>query len=128
MRNQKRLLFVSLFVLALVTPSFAQGPDLSGHWEGGIHRGSSTGNVKLDLQIAGSVITGTLYDPSGQTLQIRDGKVAQNGFTFDVTGDQHGQPKPLHFVGNLQNGVIHMHTAGNGATHGPDLTLQRHLK
>lgn len=128
MRNQKRLLFVSLFVLALVPPTFAQGTDLAGHWEGAIHRGSLTGKMNLDLQIAGPVFTGTLYDPSGQTLQIRNGKVVQNGFAFDVTANQHGQPKPLHFVGNLQNGVIHMHTTVNGATDGPELTFQRHVK
>ncbi len=128
MQNQTRLPFVSLLMLAVVPSVFAQSTDLAGHWEGNIHRGSSIGKINLDLQIAGSVVTGSLNDPSGQTLQIRNWKVERDGFAFDVTGKQHGQPKPLHFVGNLQNSVVHLHTTGNGAVDGPKLTLQRHVK
>ena len=87
-------------VLAVAVFGFAQGDDISGKWMATMQRGGRNGNFVMNLQVDGNKLTGTLSDPSGQNLQIEDGKVENNKLTFDTVAQERGHSKSIHFFGD----------------------------
>jgi hypothetical protein len=68
----------------------------------------------MDLNVSGQELTGTISDPSGQTLQIKNGKIEGNELTFDVTAREHGGTKNVHFFGQVEGDLITLHNESNG--------------
>lgn len=115
---------IGLVILALPALTLAQGRDLNGQWTGALSKGDKSGTATLDLRTSGRSISGTLSDPSGQVLTIHNGRLDGNHFTFDVTANEHGHPKDLHFVGQVESNDIKLHTV-MGQKSGPTIVFER---
>ena len=110
---------ISLLTLAVL----AQESNLNGQWTATLKRGSRTGTATLTLSVSGTEVTGTLSDPSGQLLQLQNGKLEGGQLTFDVTGREHGGSKNIHFFGEVGGDSITMQNESNGK---PDQTIVFH--
>jgi hypothetical protein len=76
------------------------------------------------LHEAGTGTTGTLGDPGGQTMQIRNWKHNGDEISFDVSAQEHGHSKNIHFVGQVLVGSIQVHGV-YGEQNGPTFVLHR---
>lgn len=112
---------ISILVLALL--AFAQGKDLSGRWTAMLKKGKS-GTATMNVNVSGLEMAGTLSDPSGQTLQIENGKIEGNQLTFDVTAREHGGTKSIHFFGQVADDLITLHNESHGMP-GQTMTFHR---
>ena len=111
-------------ILVLGTSVSGQDNNLAGHWIGTITRGDRSGTVALDLTPSAGKTAGILSDPSGQVMKIRNFKLDGNRLTFDAWAKEHGQPNELHFVGNVENSEIKLHSDTGGKS-GRTIVFQR---
>ena len=114
MERMLKVLASATLVLVLEVFAFAQIGDPSGSWKATLTRGDRTGVAVLNLKVAGNQVTGTLSDPSGQTLQIKNGEIERAQLTFDVSASEHGGTKNIHFYGQVTADTITLHNESNG--------------
>lgn len=121
----KRMLTVGVLCCGSLVPgALGQTQDVSGHWTGTINRGDRSGTVVIDLKTSGSEMTGSLSGPGGQVSQIRDWKRDGNQVTFTISAKEHGHAKELHFVGDVADNELRVHTV-QGKGDGPTIVLHR---
>lgn len=115
MKGMLKVLAIALcLALAVAVLGAAQPEDVSGTWTATMRRGGKTGNFVMTLQAAGDQLTGTLHDPSGQTMQIENGKLEGNRLTFDAAAQEHGHSKTIHFSGDIADYAITLRNESNG--------------
>jgi hypothetical protein len=124
MKAISKMLVGMLGISFLAVAVSAQTKNPSGVWTAALERGGRTGVFTLNLQVSGNRVTGTLNDPSGQVLQIENGRLEENQLSFDVSAREHGGTKPIHFVGDVEEGVITLHNTSRGKE-GRTITLHR---
>lgn len=101
-------------VLAVAILGFAPIDEVSGKWTATMERGGHTGTFLMNLQVDGDKLTGTLDDPSGQTLDIDNGKVEGDHLIFDAAAQDDGRSKIIHFAGDVANDEITLRNVSNG--------------
>jgi len=104
----------TLTMVTLAAFGFAQANDPSGRWTATLQRGDATGVAEMTLKVAGNHVTGTLSEPSGQTLQIENGVIESSQLNFDCSAGEHGGTKRIHFFGQVTADVITLHNESNG--------------
>ena len=104
----------TLTIVILALSAFAQENASSGRWTATLTKGDGTGTANLNMSISGTVVTGTLGDPSGQVWQIENGRLEGDQLTFDVTAREHGSTKNIHFFGQVADGLITLHNESHG--------------
>jgi len=105
---------VSLAMLILAMFVLAQVSDPSGRWTATLQRDDRTGVATINLKADGTHVTGTLSEPSGQTLQIENGTLEGGQLNFDCSAQEHGGTKRIHFFGQVTNDAITLHNQSNG--------------
>ena len=114
MKRMLQVLAIVLWpVLAVTVLSFAQGENVSGKWTATTERGGKTGTFVMTLQVADNEVSGTLHDPSGQTIQIENGKLDGTQLTFEAAAQEHGHSKTIHFAGDIANDAIKLRNESN---------------
>jgi hypothetical protein len=101
-------------VLAVAILGFAPNDDVSGKWTATMQRGDQTGNFVMNLQVEGDRLTGTLDDPSGQILDIDNGKVEGDHLIFDAAAQDEGRSKIIHFAGVVADDQLTLRNVSNG--------------
>jgi hypothetical protein len=102
---------VPLLIAAL---AFAQTNDPSGRWMATLERGEATGQAVMTLTVVRNRVTGTLREPSGQTLEIQSGKIEGRKISFDASAREHGGEKRIHFFGDVSDDAITLQNQSNG--------------
>jgi hypothetical protein len=88
----KRRLFQMLLGAACFMLVMAMFEDLNGKWTGVINTPDGQAlNATYDFKVVGETLTGTAESEAG-VLDIENGKVAGDDFTFSVTVDGTGYP------------------------------------
>jgi len=98
----------------LVIDAFGEEGTLSGHWTATLKRGDRTGTATMNVVVSRNQVTGALSEPSGQTLQIENGKIEGAQLTFDVWARERGGTKPIHFFGQVADDVITLNNESRG--------------
>jgi len=111
-------------VLVLEVFALAQVDDPSGRWKATLSRGDRTGVAVMTLKVAGNQVAGTLSEPSGQTLEIENGRIEDGRLVFDASASEQGGTKNIHFFGQLKAGEITLHNESNGKQ-GMTMTFHR---
>jgi hypothetical protein len=103
----------TLAVLILTVSAFAQGDNPSGRWTAPLQRGDRSGVAVINLEVTGNHVTGTLSDPSGQTLQMENGVFEGGQLSFECFAREHGGWKRIRFFGQVTNDAITLHNESN---------------
>lgn len=101
-------------ILVLGALASAQDSNLAGHWTGTVRKGDRSGTMVLDLTASERKIGGALSDPSGQITKIENFKLDGRHFSFDTWVKEHGQPKEMHMVGEVEKDEIKLHREREG--------------
>jgi len=101
-------------VLAVAILGFVPYDDISGKWTAAMQRGDRTGNFVMNLQVEGDKLTGTLDDPSGQILDIDNGKVEGEHLSFDAAAQDEGRSKIIHFAGDVASDQLTLQNVSHG--------------
>jgi len=94
--------------------AFAEVNDFNGRWTATATRGNKTAIVVIELNVNAEHVTGTLHDPSGQILQIQNGKVERQHLTFDASAQEHRRSKIIHFDAEMAGDAITLRNESNG--------------
>jgi uncharacterized protein involved in outer membrane biogenesis len=119
-----KVLASATLVLVLEVFALAQVDDPSGRWKATLARGDRTGVAVMTLKVEGTQVIGTLSEPSGQTLEIENGKLEEGRLTFDASASEHGGTKNIHFFGQVTAGEITLHNESDG-NQGMTMTFHR---
>ncbi|RKR83723.1 hypothetical protein BDD43_3937 [Mucilaginibacter gracilis] len=87
----KRRIFTTVAFVCCFTICLAVVADLSGKWTGSLKTPNGDFALNYNFTLSGDKVTGTAETPQG-TINITDGKVTGNDFTFNV--DVNGMPVP----------------------------------
>jgi len=91
----KRKVFITGALLCVVTVALAAIADLSGKWKGSLKDPDGNNhNFHLVFKADGDKLTGTAQ-AEGDPLNIQEGKITGNDFTFKVT-DPEGNVIPVY--------------------------------
>jgi hypothetical protein len=94
----------ALLTLALAVGAFAA--DVSGKWTAEVKgRQGQTREVTMNFKADGSTLTGTISGPGGDTA-IKDGKVAGDTITFNVTREFQGNSVKINYTGKVDGNSI----------------------
>ena len=124
MERMLKVLASTTLVLVLEVFALAQVDDPSGRWKATLSRGDRTGVAVMTLKVAGNQVAGTLSEPSGQTLEIENGRIEDGRLVFDASAGDHGGTKNIHFFGQVTAGEITLHNESNGKQ-GMTMTFHR---
>jgi hypothetical protein len=105
---------LTALILAGLGIAQAQSADPSGRWTATLQRGDATGVAVINLKVDGNRATGTLSDPSGQTLEMENGVFEGGKLSFNCSASEHGGTKNIHFFGQVTNDAITLHNESNG--------------
>ena len=114
MERMLKVFASTTLVLVLEVFALAQVDDPSGRWKATLTRSDRTGVAVMTLKVQGTQVTGTLSEPSGQTLEIENGKIEDGRLTFDASASEHGGTKNIHFFGQVTAEEITLHNESNG--------------
>jgi hypothetical protein len=78
----KRFLLALTFASALTTSAAAQ--SIAGTWDAAMNTPGGVRNFKIDFQVSGDTLTGTVHRPNGETVPLR-GTVKGKAVTFSYT-------------------------------------------
>jgi hypothetical protein len=127
MEMEKLLKFIVYPILTLPILSgfgFGQADDPSGRWTATLERGDRTGVAVINLKVEGNRVTGTLSDPSGQTMEMENGVIEGGQLSFDCRAREHGDTKRIHFSGQIRNDAITLRNESHGKQ-GRTMTFHR---
>src|SRR5688500_17497705 len=97
--NPRRLflpLFLSLWAFALNVQAAA--PDVSGSWKWDFERNGETREIAMKLKQDASKVSGTVTGPDGNTTEIREGKITEDGkLTFLLQIERDGNTMKINF-------------------------------
>ena len=124
MERMLKVLASATLVLVLEVFALAQVDDPSGRWKATLSRGDRTGVAVMTLKVAGNQVAGTLSEPSGQTLEIENGRIEDGRLTFDASASEHGGTKNIHFFGQVTAEEITLRNESNGKQ-GMTMTFHR---
>ena len=102
----------ALFTLALAVSAFAA--DVTGKWTAEVKgRGGQTREVTMNFKVDGSTLTGTISGPGGD-IAIKDGKVADDTITFNVTREFQGNSMKINYTGKVDGTTINFKSEREG--------------
>ena len=87
---------VLAFLFAAV-PAFAA--DVDGKWSGNISTPGGDFPAQFEFKADGTSLTGTTLGPDGMSVNIKDGKIDGDTFTFMVSFDFGGMPLDIAYSG-----------------------------
>ena len=93
---------------------FAQADDPSGRRTAALQPGDRSGVAVINLKVEGNRVTGTLSDPSGQTMEMENGVIEGGQLSFDCPAREHGDTKRIHFSAQNTNDAIRLHNESHG--------------
>jgi hypothetical protein len=121
----KKLLFVSVIVLALTVAAFAA--DVSGKWtyEQAGRGGGNPVTVTVTLKASGSTLTGTVVRPGRNgtmEAQITDGKVDGDKISFKTSQEYGGNTMVTEYSGTLSGDELKLKITRPGRDGNPMTT------
>jgi hypothetical protein len=124
----RRLLFVGAILLAGALAVMA-ADSISGKWkyEQPGRAGGSPTVITLDLKVAGGVVTGTMLQPGrggaeATPVEIKNGKVTGDSFSFDVVREGMGGPQTTKYEGVAAGGELKLKITRPGRDGTPTTT------
>jgi|SRR5579872_1380867 len=81
----KKLLCICAALAITFTAAAAMAADLTGTWNASAETPNGTFQLTFTFKQDGAALTGTVQGPQGDPLEITNGKVDGNKFTFDVS-------------------------------------------
>lgn len=96
-------MFLATFVLA-AAPAFAA--DIDGTWNGGIETPDGSLPVSFTFKADGATLTGTTTGPDGAVVELKEGKIDGDKFSFNMTIDFGGMPFTMSYTGELKDGAV----------------------
>jgi hypothetical protein len=101
--------FLRVFTLfTLAATAFAAPPDVSGKWKWNFERSGESLEIVMNLKQEGSKITGKITAPEGRELEVREGKVSDDGkvaFNTKIDRDD-GSVMQIDFSGKAAGDTI----------------------
>jgi hypothetical protein len=98
-------LFVSLSIALL--NAHAAPPDVSGSWKWTFDRGGDPREISMKLQQDGGKVAGTITGPDGNSVDIREGKIADDGkIAFVLHIERDGSTMKVNFEGIAKSDTI----------------------
>jgi hypothetical protein len=103
------------FVFLLVASAALFGADIDGKWKSEMKRPSRDGSGEItitmvyDLKADGSKLTGSIAmnSPMGErTMEIKDGKIDGNKFSFTTTFDTPNGSMTTKYEGTVEAGTL----------------------
>jgi hypothetical protein len=121
----KKLLFVSVIVLALTVAAFAA--DVSGKWtyEQAGRGGGNPVTVTVTLKASGGTLTGTVVRPGrngNMESQITDGKVDGDNVSFKTSMEMGGNTMVTEYSGTLSGDELKLKITRPGRDGNPMTT------
>ena len=141
----RKLLFVGAILLAGALAVMA-ADNISGKWTfeqvgrgGGGGGGGTPRIVTLDLKVAGTVLTGTILQPMGgrgrggdaaaappapTPVEIKNGKVTGDSFSFDVVRTTQNGESTTKYEGIAEGGTLKLKVTAPGRGGGDPTTTE----
>jgi hypothetical protein len=101
MNPHRLILSLVLSLCAIGVPSLqAALPDLSGAWKWNFERDGETREILMKIKQEDTKVTGTVRGPDGNEVEIRDGRIAEDGkLTFVLNIERDGNTMKINFDG-----------------------------
>ena len=104
--NPLRLIFALLLSLGSV-PTQAAPPVVGGDWKWTMQRQGEAREITMKLKQDGSKIGGVIAGPDGREVEIREGKISDDGrLTFAIQFERDGNTMKIDFEGKAANNTI----------------------
>jgi hypothetical protein len=103
--------FQILCAIGLLSTALAAPPDVSGKWKWIYERNGEALNIEMDLKQEGSKLSGKVLAPEGRQMEVRDGKVSEDGvLSFYINLERDSGPLKISFNGKAIGDSINGHT------------------
>lgn len=128
----RKLLFVGAILLAGALVVMA-ADNITGKWTyEQVGRGGGGGTpriITLDLKVAGTVLTGTMLQPGRggaepTPVEIKNGKVTGDSFTFDVVRTTQNGEMTTKYEGSAAGGTLKLKVTAPGRGGGDPTTTE----
>jgi hypothetical protein len=104
----------------------AAGADPSGLWSGSMTgRDGNQREVSFRFAADGPRLTGSMLGPTGNEIEISDGKVQGEEVTFKVVLNWNGRPAALLYRGRLTGGELRLKMQRVGAPRAIEMLLKK---
>ncbi|MBZ2178176.1 MAG: hypothetical protein ACK58M_06470 [Acidobacteriota bacterium] len=104
----------------------AAGADPSGIWSGSMTgRDGNQREVSFRFAADGPRLTGSMLGPTGNEIEISDGKVQGEEVTFKVVLNWNGRPAALLYRGRLTGGELRLKMQRVGAPRAIEMLLKK---
>ena len=118
----KKLLRICAALAMTLTAAVAMAADITGTWNGAAETPNGTFQLTFTFKQDGAALTGTVQGPQGEPMEITNGKVDGNKFTFDVSFNG----TTIHHECTLNGDQVEMTSkTDSGDFPGMKLTLKR---
>jgi len=120
----KKLLYLCAgLIFALTTTAAFAATDMTGSWTGEMKSPSGDAfQITFTFKQDGAKLTGTVQGPQGDPMDIANGKIDGNKFTFDVSFNG----MTISHTGTIDGDEIKMTTKPDqGSFPGGEMTLKR---
>lgn len=105
MTPRKFLFGLVLFISLLSAP--AAPLDVSGSWKWNFDRNGEAREIFMKIQQENSKVHGTITGPDGNTVEIREGKIAEDGkIAFLLQIERDGSTMKVNFEGKAEGDTI----------------------
>lgn len=85
----------------------AAAPNVSGNWKWTFERDGEKREIGMKLKQEGAKVTGTITGPDGNTVEVRQGKIADDGkITFLLEIERDGNTMKIEFAGKASADTI----------------------
>lgn len=102
-----KLFFGLLLILSLSLPAQAAVPDVSGAWKWTFERNGESREISMKIQQDGPKVAGTVTGPDGNSADIREGKIAEDGkLAFMLQIERDGNTIKVNFEGQAKGDTI----------------------
>jgi len=115
---------VAVSILAITCAAAPQSRDLTGRWTGTFNRHGTPVTLVMNPKSPDKQVTGTLLDPGGNEMPIREWRLEGKQLTFEASAKEHGHARTDHFVGLVEDEVITL-LEHNGRKYDPPITFHR---
>lgn len=112
--------------LALLLPMLSAAAELSGTWSGSMTgRDGNQREVSFRFVADGPRLTGSMLGPTGNEIEISDGKVQGEEVTFKIVLQWNGNPAALLYRGRLTGTELRLKMQRAGAPRAMEMLLKK---
>ena len=122
--SRANVIAVAVSIPAITCGAAPQSRDFTGRWTGMFNRHGTPVTLVMKLKSSDKQVTGTLVDPVGNQMPIREWRLEGKQLSFEVSAKEHGHARTDHFVVLVDDEVITL-LEHNGHKYDPPITFRR---